>query len=244
MSKEVYQDDIIVLQVKDWQTADKFAVCFSRNHGKVSFVAYGARYGRSNGGRLVQPFAALSVKLLRGKRFDTLQQCELNEVPATMDIETLAYAAVIGEVIGQLTEEYEEQEAIFILLEQALKILPVRNKRIIVVSTLCKLLTICGFSPQLKNCTSCGREVVSDAYFSVVQGGIVCDSCMVSSELPFADTTRHLMSELLKLDFNEPPALIVKGADLMQLEQTLYKFLIYQTSKPLRSLKFLKLMGL
>lgn len=50
MSSTVYQDEVIILKVKDWQTADKYAVCFSRAHGKVPFIAYGARYARTTGG--------------------------------------------------------------------------------------------------------------------------------------------------------------------------------------------------
>ncbi len=55
MSNTAYQDEVIILKVKDWQTADKYAVCFSRAHGKIPFLAYGARYARTTGGRLIQP---------------------------------------------------------------------------------------------------------------------------------------------------------------------------------------------
>ena len=105
MNKEAYQDEIIILRVKDWQTADKYAVCFSREHGKISFIAYGARYGKSNGGRLIQPFAQLSARLIGGRRFDTLQQCDLSILPKTMDIMALAYGAVIAEAVENLTED-------------------------------------------------------------------------------------------------------------------------------------------
>ena len=44
MSSEVFQDEAVILRVKNWQTADKYAVCFCREHGKIPFVAYGAAY--------------------------------------------------------------------------------------------------------------------------------------------------------------------------------------------------------
>lgn len=239
MNKVAYQDEIIILRVKDWQTADKYAVCFSREHGKVSFIAYGARYGKSNGGRLIQPFAQLSARLIGGRRFDTLQQCELSVLPQTMDILALAYAAVIAEAVENLTEEYSSQEEIFILLQQALVLLGRHNKRLVVVSALCKLLSFCGFDPALENCTTCHEKIEGDAYFSTVQGGVVCDNCSTGAELPFAVGTRELMLKLQRLDFANPEKFVVRGADLMQLEQTLYKFLVYQTDKPLVSLQFL-----
>ncbi|MGE4588727.1 MAG: DNA repair protein RecO [Acidaminococcaceae bacterium] len=239
MNKEAYQDEIIILRVKDWQTADKYAVCFSREHGKMSFIAYGARYGKSNGGRLIQPFAQLSARLIGGRRFDTLQQCELSVLPQTMDILALAYAAVIAEAVENLTEEYSPQEEIFILLQQALVLLSRHNKRLVVVSALCKLLSFCGFEPALENCTTCHEKIEGDAYFSTVQGGVVCDNCSTGAELPFAVGTRELLLKLQRLDFENPEKFVVRGADLMQLEQTLYKFLVYQTDKPLVSLQFL-----
>ena len=239
MNKVAYQDEIIILRVKDWQTADKYAVCFSREHGKVSFIAYGARYGKSNGGRLIQPFAQLSARLIGGRRFDTLQQCELSVLPQTMDILALAYSAVIAEAVENLTEEYSPQEEIFILLQQALVLLGRHNKRLVVVSALCKLLSFCGFDPALENCKTCHEKIEGDAYFSTVQGGVVCDNCSAGAELPFAVGTRELMLKLQRLDFANPEKFVVRGADLMQLEQTLYKFLVYQTDKPLVSLQFL-----
>ena len=239
MNKVAYQDEIIILRVKGWQTADKYAVCFSREHGKVSFIAYGARYGKSNGGRLIQPFAQLSARLIGGRRFDTLQQCELSVLPQTMDILALAYAAVIAEAVENLTEEYSSQEEIFILLQQALVLLGRHNKRLVVVSALCKLLSFCGFDPALENCMTCHEKIEGDAYFSTVQGGVVCDNCSTGAELPFAVGTRELMLKLQRLDFANPEKFVVRGADLMQLEQTLYKFLVYQTDKPLVSLQFL-----
>ena len=46
-----------------------------------------------------------------------------------------------------------------------------------------------------------------------------------------------------KEDFENPEKFVVRGADLMQLEQTLYKFWVYQTDKPLVSLQFLAQMS-
>ena len=238
-NKEAYRDEVFVLKVRDWQTADKYAVGFSKNHGKVSFIAYGARYGKANGGRLVQPFAELDATLVSGRRFDTLQQCELLSAPRTMDLPTLAYGAVIAEAVENLTEENSQQEEIYTLLKQAFSLLRTHNKRLVTVAALCKLLCLSGFAPQLISCTSCHGEVHEDAYFSTVQGGVVCDCCISGEELPFAEGARELMLKLVTLDFEQPEKFVVRGADLMQLEQTLYRFLLFQTDKPLRSLQFL-----
>ena len=55
MTSEAFQDEAVILEVRNWQTADKYAVCFCRHHGKVPFIAYGAAYPKSTSGRIVQP---------------------------------------------------------------------------------------------------------------------------------------------------------------------------------------------
>lgn len=46
MTSEAFQDEAVILEVRNWQTADKYAVCFCRHHGKVPFIAYGAAIPR------------------------------------------------------------------------------------------------------------------------------------------------------------------------------------------------------
>ena len=239
MSREAYQDEAIILRVSNWQTADKYAVCFSRAHGKIAFIAYGASYPRSTSGRLVQPFAQVELTLTPGKKVETMRSCESLKIPETMDIENLAYGAVVAEVTESLTTEGESQEKIYELLLETMELLKVRNKRLVTISTLLKLLTLCGFAPQLDSCTSCSKAVEKDGFFSLVQGGFLCADCAQGDELTCSLATRDLMVMLQKLDFTKPSDFTVKGSALMELEQILYKFITYQIDKPLKSLNFL-----
>ena len=68
LQRELLADDALVLHVKNWQTADKYAVCFTKEHGKLRFIAYGARYEKNIHGRLLQPFAICILRFSRGRR--------------------------------------------------------------------------------------------------------------------------------------------------------------------------------
>ena len=57
--------------------------------------------------------------------------------------------------------------------------------------------------------------------------------------MPFSSGAQKLLQELIALDFNDPQPFTVRGGDLMQLEQILYRFIVYQIDKPLKSLSFL-----
>ena len=104
-------------------------------------------------------------------------------------------------------------------------------------STIVKLLALCGFEPYLDACTTCGKPFAEDGYFSLVQGGYLCRDCAMGDELTFSLSERDLMEKLLHLDFADPEHFVVRGGDLMQVEKILYRFLLYQTDRPLRSLQ-------
>ena len=67
----------------------------------------------------------------------------------------------------------------------------------------------------------------------------MCAKCAIGDELRCSINTKKLMENLINLDFTKPQDFVVRGGELMQLEQILYKFILYQTDKSLKSLDFL-----
>lgn len=241
-----FRDDAIVLHVKNWQTADKYAVCFTREHGKVRFIVYGGRYPKNVAGRLLQPFAQLNVEVIAGQRIDKLKSCELLQMPQAFDFKQMAYAAVATELTAVFTEDHQAQPEVYQLLAECLLLLKERNPRIVVLSFALKLLELTGFAPQVEACVVCGKELAEeDVWFSPLQGGVVCNDCHnVTGEEKFSIGTRKLLANLKELDFQNPQSFSIKGGELMELETALYKFILFQTDKPLNSINFLAQMGL
>ena len=65
--RELLADDALVLHVKNWQTADKYAVCFTKEDGKLGVIADGARDERNKHGGLLEPFANLHIEVQQGQ---------------------------------------------------------------------------------------------------------------------------------------------------------------------------------
>ena len=207
---ESYKDEIVLLQVNNWQTADKKAVCFSRDHGKIVFMAYGARYPKSVSGRLLQPFACLEAELYPGTRVDKLKSCQLAAPMPQMELEQMAYGFLMAEMTERLTEQGEPSESLYLVYEV---------------------------------CVQCSRTAEGDGWFSEMQGGFVCASCGAGKSQglqSFQEDTRRLWQQLRMLDLAEPEHFSVKGGALMELEQILHRYLVYQTEQPIRSLEFLR----
>ena len=248
--REQLIDEALVLHVKDYQTADKLVVCFTKKHGKLRFIAYGARYVKNVQGRLLQPFACLNIQVQQGQRVDKLRSCELVRMPKSLDMQQMAYGAVAAELTAVLTEDHEADEELYELLLATLAALTKRNPRLVVLSFAIKLLGITGFAPQMSHCVGCGTAIALEdaAWFSPLQGGLLCEACHAGYRgeglEPCGQGTRQLWKWLAMLDYENPAAFSVRGGDLMELERLLYKFIFFQTDKPLNSLNFLSQMGL
>lgn len=240
-----YQDEIIVLQVNNWQNADKKAICFSKDHGKIIFLAYGARYPKSKAGRLVQPFACLHAEFYPGSSVEKLKDCELAAPMLQLGLDQLAYGFLMAEGTDRLTGQGEVSEGIYALLQQALVLLQARNPRLAALAYLIQLLDHCGIGPVYEVCVNCSHTAEKDGWFSEEQGGFLCDSCCsgamkTGTLLPFHEETRLLWQKLRMLDFAEPEHFTVKGGALMELERILHGYLVYQTEQPLKSLGFIR----
>ena len=111
----VYNENIVVLRIKDWQTADKYVVGFTKNHGKVSFIAYGAKYPKSVNGRLIQAFSHLQLELYEGSSVDKLKNCESLCQPLKLDLQQIAYVSLAADVTELLTVYTAPHAEIFAL---------------------------------------------------------------------------------------------------------------------------------
>lgn len=242
---ESYQDEVLVLQVNNWQTADKKVVCYSREHGKIVFMAYGARYPKSVSGRLLQPFACLEAELYPGSRVDKLKTCQLAAPMPQMGLEQMAYGFLMAEMTERLTEQGESSEELYMLLQKALQLLVKRNPRLAALAYLIQLLDYCGIGPVYEVCVNCSRLADGDGWFSEMQGGFICTEChsglgKMESLQQFHEETRMLWQQLRMLNLAEPEHFSVKGGALMELEQILHRYLVYHTEQPINSLEFIR----
>ena len=242
---ESYRDEVLILQVNNWQTADKRAVCYSRSHGKIVFIAYGARYPKSLSGRLIQPFSCLEAEFYPGSRVDKLKSCQLTAPMPQLGLEQMAYGFLMAEMTERLTEQGEPSEEIYLLLQKALQLLVKRNPRLAALAYLIQLLDHCGIGPVYEVCVNCSRPAEGDGQFSEMQGGFICTEChagqgKTESLQPFHEETRMLWQQLRMLDLAQPEHFSVKGGALMELEQVLHRYLVYQTEQPIKSLEVMR----
>lgn len=236
-----YKCEAILLAVRDYDAASRMVTLFSREHGKLTAVAYGARRPRNELAGCTQPFAHVELFLTSGKGIDSLKQCAIKRSFRELreDLDKMAYAALLAELTAELWPEREPEPAAFDLLLAAFGLLGSRNARITALAAALQLLSLAGFRPEFGNCVVCGRPLSFPARFDAAAGGGVCEGCGEPHLASFTAEGKDFLARLLGLDFAAPGGFSVTGAALMEIERLLGEFLTWRLDKPLKSLAFI-----
>ncbi len=242
--KGLYQDEAIVLTVRDWQWQDRLAVLLTKKKGKLPVLAFGAKRLRQSWNAQLQPLACLQVTVKLGARLAVLRAAERIGTLHLPDekLEVMAYGAVMAEATAALLPDEEPHPAVFALLAAAIPTLTARNPRLVALAYLVQLLRLCGYEPDYAQCALCQQPVAQQAYrLEPLQGGVVCGACEAGET---ADPeTVVLLTQLSQLQFAAGETLLVRGKQLLEAERFIYRFLQLQMDKPLQSLRFLQQLG-
>jgi len=236
-----YKIEAILLAVRDWDDADRMVTLFSREYGKLTAMAYGARRPRSQLAGAVQPFIHAELAMVSGKNIPTIKQCDIKNSfrPLRENLTPMAYATFLAELAAELWPEREAEEAVFDLLLAAFGMMSTRNPRITALACALQLMALGGFRPEIEQCVDCGQSLVYPAFFDSRAGGGVCAGCADPTHPAFTQDLSRFMEQLLKLDWRDPGHFSVVGAVLMQTEKLLIDFITCRLDKPLKSMAFI-----
>lgn len=241
----IYQAEAILLAVRDWREADRMVTLFSKEYGKLSAVAYGARRPSNRLAGSIQLFSQLDLSLEAGKAFDTIKQCEIKNSFRRVreNLFCMAYSSFLAEIVVELSAERQAEPRLFELLSEALTLISERNPRLVALAAAWQIMEIAGYLPEYKVCVECGKDLQFPAFFDISAGGAVCGSCKINDALPIAQGTVVLIDSLVHLDLKRPGDFSVSGSSLLQTEAILIQYLLYCLDKPLKSLAFIRQIG-
>ncbi|HEV8311190.1 MAG TPA: DNA repair protein RecO [Methylomirabilota bacterium] len=174
--------DGIVLRARDLGEHDRLVSLYTRDLGKLTAVARGARRVRSRFGGALELFTWGDVvgferegrELVRLDHFDIRRSFRrLRE-----DLERLGQGARMLEAVGRLVEERDAHPACFLLLLRALRALETSAPARVQLAFMLRFLDLAGYRPRLDRCGGCGRPLGTAAVaFDPAQGTVTCGSC-------------------------------------------------------------------
>ncbi len=237
---DTYNTKAVILRAKTLQNMDKLYICYSQDWGKIAVIAYGIGRSKNRYNGLMQAFNNLDMQLRSSKRYEIFLQAELvgNKVPEA-DIDFLAYASLLTEITDCLTPDRQPEPEVYELLVACLQLLSVRNKRLVTVIFIIKILSLIGVGHNFKVCTVCGQQLQETAFFDNLKEGMVCTDCSLDREFSIEPEVQEVLSVFTQLDLTQKIEFSVTGGQLKQLEGLAYRLLHIHIDKPLKSLAFL-----
>ncbi len=255
----------IVLRTRSFGESDKIVSLLSRDFGKVTGIAKGAKRSRRRFVNTLEPFSLVNLRFQERAQSSLvfIHACDWLQVfkRLTTDLERIAMASYMVEITDELTREREESRATFEHLKQGLVFLEEQGSSASYLTFFeMRLLALSGYQPMLEGCRRCGKKrpqpveslMIREAEehgdyiprwsFSPRDGGILCRSCLPfrKEALPLSVEALNALARLQQLEERPPSYSSLSGPALKETRSILPRFIQYQINKELKSVSFLE----
>lgn len=241
---DTYTVEAIVLRTDDFGDANRVVTLFTREFGKIEANAYGCRRARSPLSGALQMFNHISATLTRGTKVDTIRDADIKNFfdALTSDLDRLAYASLLFEIVNRMTLPRQTEIETFDLLKNSLPALSRRNPRIAALIGACQFLETSGVQLNFFRCVHCGKEIVGDAAISLPEGGAVCKNCLdvVQNCRPYPEALRKTFETMLAFDWRDDTKLIFSGRQVHAAEKFFLEYVQSILGTGLKSAQFIR----
>jgi DNA repair protein RecO (recombination protein O) len=242
VSGELFKSDAFLLRSVDFRDSDRILTLLTRERGKLSALARGARKSQKRYGGALVPFAHIEVVLTqgRGKLLNITEATLYNpNTELSTHLERVGAASYVTEIIRESIPENLPDIPLFELLKAALPLIArVSLKQIVsvVVAVTLKILEINGIAVRLDRCSACGKPVPRNrpVLFHPARGGVVCTRCGGGPLRLEADTIDGLI-RLCQLSIHAVPDTNLSPQAAQQGEEALAAFMEHHWGRPLKT---------
>lgn len=203
-SQRTYRASAIILRRINIGESDRVVTLYTREKGKVSAVAKGARKHMSKLAGPTEPLTYGRYFLAAGRDLDIVTQAEVKESfpQIKKNLNRIGFASYMVELINAIVEEHDPNYEAFDTLLSSLYLLESDIEPELVARYFeLQIMSMMGYRPELDECLRCGRQPSSDVVaFSPELGGRACEECaplptdVIILKKPSADAMRQLLS--------------------------------------------------
>lgn len=236
----------IILRTNDYGESNKIITFFSRELGKFSAVARGAKKPNSRLASVSQPFTYGNFLCTIGSGLGTVHQGEIIHSLRQIkeDIFLTAYSSYIVELTDKSTEEKKKNPFLFeMVLQTLLYINEGYDPDIIKNIFEMKMLQVLGYRPILDQCVICGSKE-GPFSFSVKEGGLICERCVHKDpySIKISQPTARLLRLFYYFDLKRLGSINVKEQTKRELNQCISAYYDEYSGLYIKSKKFLEQM--
>ncbi len=242
----LYTANAIVLRRINFGETDRVVTLLTRERGKLSAIAKGARKPISRLAGSTELFTYSRIQLATGKTLDVITQAEVKESFPRIraDLGRIAHATYMLELVDRLVEEREPNMDLFELLLSALYLMERPNDpgKIARMFEL-QLMKLLGYEPTLGKCVRCKRPLPgAELFFSPSLGGVVCRECgsLPEDAIRISRAMVDVMLELLAADAPHVERMHIRSDVMEEIAKVMRWYIRYRAERELKSLEFLQ----
>lgn len=222
---------------------DKRVVLLTKERGRISAFARGARRPRSPLSASTEPFTFGEFYIYRGRDSYTLEQVEAkNYFPELRkDLDNLYMALYFCEVAGYFTREGMEAQAELNLLYMSLRALSVPSipRNLVRYIYEFRILFIEGEAPRIFSCIKCDKTEKLH-HFYVREAGLVCDSCYDGKAgITISETAVYTLQRILSAPLESLYTFTVSESVLREIQSVVSRYFEAHTDKKFNALSML-----
>lgn len=247
--KTTQRTPAIVLRAINYGESDRIVTFFTRDHGKLTGIAKGAKNSRKRFANTLDPFSC-SQLFFSQRRPDTLaflEKCDMEDHYGAIrsHLEKTVFASYLVELVDAFTPERKRHEDLFELLKDFLDLMNrVETPESLIRFFEIRLLKLVGYDPVLDRCVVCHEPVLSpDGYhFHPAAGGLQCHTCAPGNNAPFIISTGTIRTLLLAKDMpvEKLGRLVLSRQSALESRRLLGRFITHLLGKELKSLQVLE----
>lgn len=222
---------------------DKRVVLLTKEWGRFSAFARGARRPKSPLSAPTEPFTFGEFYVYRGRDSYSIEQVEVkNYFPELRkDLEKLYMGLYFCEVAGYFTREgmtAKDELNLLYLSMRALSVPALSTELVRYIFEL-RILGIEGEAPRVFECTRCGRSEGLHHFF-VGEDGLICEKCHSGNGgITISETTAYTLQRILSSPLEHLYTFTVKDHILRELSRVVDAYFLAHTDKKFKSLEML-----
>lgn len=234
---------------------DKRLVILTKEIGKISAFAKGARRPNSAFLACCQPFAFGEFSLYAGQSSYNIVSAEISNYFGELrdNFEGLCYGFYFCEFADYLTKENNDEKNILKLLYQTLRVLSKKTIDYQLIRTVfeLKIMALNGEAPQVFGCVKCKKNFTQAFeapapsgryYFKAESGGILCASCAGNDKnaISINTSTLYTMQYIVSKEIEKLYTFKVTDEILNELKRCVSAYLGCYIDHEFKSLEMLK----
>lgn len=225
---------------------DKRIVILTRERGKISAFARGARRAGNALMGVTEPFAFGTFAIYEGRTSYTLMSASISNYFSELrqDMEGAYYGFYFMDLAGYYAREGNDETQLLGLLYQTLRALlnPHIPNRLVRCIYELKTVTVNGEGPQVFSCMACGRKE-GPWRFSVRRGGFLCEDCgrLENGAETILPSTAYTLQYIVSSPVEKLYTFVVKEEVQGELEKIVAEYLEKYVDRHFKSLEILKM---